>query len=157
MFERDCFHRRERRWVSNGRTVAQLTLIVDIDCREPYPCLKISGFVCAQKIDCLVWLESVPMRFGGERWYALCPNTGKRCATLILPPGKTYFASVRSWGIPYRSQRENEVERAHRAIDKVSGRLRSLPKYARHKTRQHLIDKMVDKYSVIDGALDQLY
>lgn len=64
-----------------------------------YPCLKITGDAHVKRIDCVVWLESCPMHFGGERWYALCPNTGKRCTMLALPPGETHFASVSGWGL----------------------------------------------------------
>lgn len=46
------------------------------------------------------------MRFGGERWYALCSHTGGLCITLVLPPGKAHFASVCGWGIACGSQRE---------------------------------------------------
>jgi hypothetical protein len=156
MIKRHCLHRRERVWYDAGRVVAQLTLVSDVDCREPYPCLKISGQAYDRRVDCLVWLDHRPMRFGGERWYALCPSTGRRCTTLVLPPGKTHFASVSGWGVAYGSQRECQVHRAYRAIGKASSRLKALSKYARRPTRRRLLSRLASSYRVVDKALDQL-
>ena len=156
MLKRHCMNRRSRAWGSDGRTVAELTLVADVHCSEPYPCLKITGHAHGKRIDCLVWLDSSPMRFGGERWYALCPNTGKRCTALVLPPGKTHFASVRGWGVSYGSQRECAVHRAYRAIDRASSRLKALSKYARKPTRERLLTKLVAKQVFVDEEIDRL-
>ena len=156
MIRRHCMHRRERVWYDAGRVVAQLTLASDVDCREPYPCLKISGQAYGRRVDCLVWLDCQPMRFGGERWYALCPSTGRRCTTLVLPPGKTHFASVNGWGAAYGSQRECKLHRAHRAIYVASTRLKGLSKYARNSTRAQLLSRIVSKHLVVDDELDRL-
>lgn len=138
MLKRNCMHRRERVWRSGGHAVAGLTLVTDLDCLEPFPCLKITGHAFGRTIDCLVWLDSAPMRFGGERWYALCPITGRRCTSLILPPGASFFAAVRGWGVPYASTRESELDRALRAIDKVETRMRTMSQYARSSTKERL-------------------
>jgi hypothetical protein len=156
MVKRHCMNRRNLSWTCDGRVVAQLTLVCDVDCHEAYPCLKIAGQAYGRRIDCLVWLDSAPMRFGGERWYALCPHTGKRCTTLVLPPGKTHFASVRGWGVAYDSQRECEVHRAYRAIDKASSRLRGLSKYARKPTRERLLARLVTKHLFVEEEIDRL-
>ena len=156
MIKRHCMNRRTLTWTRNGRMVAELTLVSDVDCREPYPCLKITGHAHGRQINCLVWLESSPMHFGGERWYALCPHTGRRCTTLVLPPGKTHFASVGGWGVAYGSQRECEVHRAYRAIDRASSRLRGLSKYARKPTRERLLRRMVTKQTLVEDELDRL-
>ena len=156
MIKRDCMHRRDRTWYLGGKVVAQLTLVSDVDCREPYPCLKITGHAYGRRVDCLVWLDNQPMRFGGERWYALCPSTGKRCTTLVLPPGKTHFASVGGWGVAYGSQRECEVQRAYRAIEKASSRLKALSKYSRLRTREALITRVQSRYMLIDREIEIL-
>ena len=106
MLKRHCFSRRERNWSNNGQAIARLTIVTDIECREPSPCLKITGRAFGRDIDCILWLDCMPTPFGGERWYALCPRTGRRCAALVLPPGQTHFASVKGWNVPYGSQRE---------------------------------------------------
>ena len=156
MVKRHCMNRRTLSWTSDGRILAQLTLVCDVDCREPYPCLKITGHAHGRQIDCLVWLDNAPMRLGGERWYALCPHTGKRCTTLVLPPGEAQFASVSGWHVAYSSQREREVHRAHRAIDRASSRLSGLSKYARKPTRERLLSRIVVKQLIVEEELDRL-
>ncbi|OYU33391.1 hypothetical protein, partial [Novosphingobium sp. PASSN1] len=156
MIKRHCMNRRTLTWTSDGRIVAQLTLVSDVDCHEPYPYLKITGHAHGSRVDCLVWLDNAPMRFGGEQWYALCPHTGRQCTTLVLLPGKTHFASVRGWGVAYGSQRECEVRRAYRAIDKASRRLRGLSKYARKPTRERLKARLLAKHLLVEDGLDRL-
>jgi hypothetical protein len=40
-----------------------------------------------------VSLVSFPQPFGGNRWYFICPSTGKRCQCLYMPPGASRFRS----------------------------------------------------------------
>lgn len=156
MIKRHCMNRQTLTWRCDGRISAQLTLVSDVHCREASPCLKITGKAHGRQIDCLVWLDHQPMPFGGERWYALCPKTGRRCTTLVLPPGGSYFASVSGWDVAYSSQRECEVHRAYRVIDKVSGCLKALSKYARRPTRARFWAKQLQKHMLIDGMLERL-
>lgn len=156
MLKRHCFNRRERYWSSEGEPIARLTLVTDIECREPFPCLKITGRAFGREIDCMVWLERMSVRFGGERWYALCPHTSRRCTVLVLPPGKTQFASVRGWNVSYSSQRECPLQRAHRAIHKADMRLRALPKYTRNPTRKRLVERLIERQAFVDEEIDML-
>jgi hypothetical protein len=156
MIKRHCMHRRERTWYLDGKVVAQLTLVSDVDCREPYPCLKITGQAFGRRIDCLVWLDSQPMPFGGERWFGLCPLSGRRCTTLVLPPGKMHFASVGGWGVAYGSQRECRINRAYRAIEKASSRLNAMSKYSRLRTRESLVTRVQSRYMLIDREFEIL-
>lgn len=157
MVERDCICRQVLKWRRNGRISAQLTLVTDVRCREPYPCLKITGLAFDRHIDCLVWLDSQPMPFGGERWYALCPMTGRRCTTLVLPPGTSHFASVSGWKVAYGSQRECKVHRAYRAIERASSRLAELSKYARQPTRDKLRARVRSRYTIVEQEIDRLH
>lgn len=156
MIKRHCMNRQTLTWRCDGLISAQLTIVSDVHCREASPCLKITGTAHGRQIDCLVWLDQQPMHFGGERWYALCPSTGKRCTTLVLPPGKTHFASVSGWGVAYGSQRECEVHRAYRAIHGAEARLRVLSKYVRTPTRQRLVSRITRKHMLIDEELDRM-
>ncbi len=134
MIQRHCMNRRERVWRRYGSTLAKLTLVTDMHCLKPSPCLTITGHAFGKAIDCVVYLEEQPLPYGGERWYALCPHTGRRCTVLVLPPGQTHFASVKGWNVPYCSQREDEVDRAFRAMHKLNER--PPLKYARKPTRE---------------------
>jgi len=43
MVQQHCMNRRTLSWSCDGRVVAQLTLVYDVDCHELYPCLRITG------------------------------------------------------------------------------------------------------------------
>lgn len=156
MIKRHCMNRQTLTWYCDGRISAQLTLVSDVHCREASPCIKITRTSYGRPIDCLVWLDQQPMPLGGERWYALCPKTGKRCTTLVLPPGKVHFASVGGWRVAYGSQRECKVHRAYRAIDKASSRLKALSKYARRPTRERLWARVRSRSVLIDREIEML-
>lgn len=156
MLKRYCLSRRGLVWTQHDQKVADLTFVTDTDCREPRSCLKITGHAFGQVIDCLVWLEEYPLPYGGERWYALCPNTGKRGTTLVLPPGKAHFASVKGWNVAYSSQRECPILRGHRAIDKDRKYLRALSKYTRTPTRARLRDRLIRREEFVEREIDKL-
>jgi ATP sulfurylase len=82
--------------------------------------LTITGYAFGRVINCVIQLEEHPLPYGGERWYALCPRTGRRSTALVLPPGETQFASVKGWNVAYGSQRECPIHRGHRTIDKAA-------------------------------------
>lgn len=98
-------------------------------------------------------LEGVPMKFGGWRWYARCPFSGRRCTTLVMPNGGHRFASVKAWRLPYASQNEDAFGRAHRRIAKANERLDRMSKYARKPTRQRQWDRIWDAEEVLDYGL----
>ena len=156
MLKRHCFSRRDRNWSTNGQAIARLTIVTDLECREPSPCLKITGRAFGRDIDCILWLDCMPTPFGGERWYALCPRTGRRCAALVLPPGQTHFASVKGWNVPYSSQRECPIHRAHRAIEKARVRRKALSKYARKPTRERLLDREIERWVFVEDEIDKI-
>lgn len=155
MLKRHFLSRRGLVWTQHGQTVADLTFVSDTDC-EPHPYLKITGYAFGRAVDCQAWLEEYRLPYGGERWYALCPITGNRCATLVLPPGKAHFASVKGWDVAYSSQRECAIHRGHRAIAKGGQRLRALSKYTRIPTRQRLLDRLIEREVFVEAQIDKL-
>jgi hypothetical protein len=62
-------------------------------------------------------------RFGGTRWWFVCPSTGKRVGRLHLPPGATEFLSRRAHGLTYACQTEDFDARAVRRSRKLMARL----------------------------------
>jgi hypothetical protein len=155
MLRRGCMARREFVWSADGEDMARATVTVDIDCLEPYPQITIAGYRQGRAIDCQLQMVAVPMRFGGERWYAVCPITGRRCTTLVLPPGRFRFASVQGWGVAYGSQREAPIYRAYRAIDKAQSRLHGLSKYTRKPTRERLVDRLIERQLFVEAQIDK--
>ena len=63
-----------------------------------------------------IQLESRPMRYGGRRYYFLCPKHGRRCEVLPMVGG--VFASRQAGRLTYQSQSADQVDRmrdrAHR-------------------------------------------
>jgi hypothetical protein len=62
-----------------------------------------------------VRMITTPCRYGGVRWWWLCPATGRKVAKLYLPNGGVRFLS-RGYGayrLGYGSQRHGRVDRMH--------------------------------------------
>jgi hypothetical protein len=68
-------------------------------------------------------LTTTRPRFGGTRWWFICPVTGERVGRLYLPAGACQFASRRAHGLAYASQTESINERAARRRRKLLARL----------------------------------
>lgn len=85
-----------------------------------------------------IMLDARPQPLGGYAWFALCPITGKRCRTLVLPPNGAHFASAEGLGLTYAVRSMDAYARAHRRAQKAEHRLRTMSKYTRHPTRARL-------------------
>lgn len=75
--------------------------------------------------DQTVSLETTPCRFGGVRWWWVCPATGRRCATLYLPNGGDLFLSRGRGGyrLGYASQNQDALNRSHGRLRRLHRRL----------------------------------
>ena len=71
----------------------------------------------------LVQVESSLCRFGGRRWWWLCPRTGRRVVTLYLPNGGVQFLSRDAYGLGYQSTRETRIDRAYRKAARLYRKL----------------------------------
>lgn len=147
---REGFANYTRGWWDRDVHVAQLHLHVDVHCMQPSPCLIVEGVSYGKRIDQTIALVSLQQPFGGERWYAICPITGRRCLSLVLPPGRSFFASVAGWGVAYTSQRKTPVFRAILAEEKAEKRLAELSKYTRQATRQRYEKKLEDARALVE-------
>jgi hypothetical protein len=156
MLKRHCMVRHPQVWSQRAQTNARLTVVTDVHCLEPSPCLRVTGHAFGNVINCVVYLEEHPLPYGGERWFALCPHTGRRCTALVLPPGQTHFASVKGWNVAYGSQRECPIHRGHRAIKKAQARRKALSKYTRKPTRERLLDKLIEREVFVDEQIDKI-
>ena len=61
--------------------------------------------------------------FGGRRWWATCPISGRRVKSLYLPPGALRFASRQSHGLRYESQRMSPRDRTLEMAQRIRGKL----------------------------------
>ena len=135
-------HRLQRRWQLGSNLVGDIFLTTTFTGDIAYPSLQIDGTCFGRPIMQTVQLVSRRMRFGGNRWYFVCPQTKRLCCKLILPPSAKAFASVKGWGLSYRSQYDDAVTRAQKAIGALSRRSDGMSKYARTHTRKALQERL---------------
>lgn len=66
-----------------------------------------------------VHLTQTRTRFGGQRWWWLCPRTGRRVFKLYLPLGGWQFWSRHAYCLGYACQRESRSDRLMRRARKL--------------------------------------
>ena len=70
-----------------------------------------------------VRLTTTQPTYGGRRWWMHCPLTGQRVRKLYCPINGDLFASRAAWGIVYRSQRSEHIQRPFDALFALQRRL----------------------------------
>ncbi len=72
-----------------------------------------------------VQMVTTPCRFGGQRWWWLCPATGRQVSKLYLPNGGTRFLSrgPGAYRLAYASQRHGRVNWMHARSRRLYARL----------------------------------
>ena len=149
MFSERITNRINRKWRADGLVVGDVFLTTEFTSGVAYPQLQIAGTCFGQPIRQTIRLVAKRMRFGGKRWYMICPITQRRCCKVILPPGGADFASASGWGVTYRSQREDAMERSYRAIRKIKKKIQSLPERTRSGTREQLWQRLEERESYL--------
>lgn len=70
-----------------------------------------------EKTNYNYWVElvSTPCRFGGQRWWFICPslNCGRRVGVLYLPPGAKYFECRHCYNLTYESAQTHDKRVAY--------------------------------------------
>lgn len=148
-------HRLQRRWQLGRNLVGDTFLTTTFTGDIAYPSMLIDGTCFGQPVMQAVQLVSRQMRFGGKRWYFVCPQTKRACCKLILPPGAKAFASVNGWGLSYRSQYDDAVTRATKAIGALREGSKRLSKYTRSHTRQALQERLRAKEEFLRRVEEQ--
>jgi hypothetical protein len=105
--------------------------------------------------DQTVQMETTPCRFGGRRWWWLCPATMRRCSTLYLPNGGTRFLSRGRGAYPlaYASQNGSAMDRSHARLARLHRKMGAdydnpdappppRPKWMRHHTYARLVAEL---------------
>src|SRR4029077_10183089 len=102
-------------------------------------------------------LDASPCRFGGVRWLAVCPNTGRRVAHLYI--GGAGALSRHAYRLKYDSQREcplyRSLRRRNKAVAKLKGRdpmFLPRPKGMHARTYERLLRKVDQEEQCMDFA-----
>lgn len=148
-------HRLLLQWQLDGSLVGDIFLTTNFTGDIAYPTMRIDGTCFGRPIVQTVKLVSREMRFGGRRWYFVCPSSKQLCCKLILPPGSTAFASAKGWHLPYRSQTEDAITRTQRACRKLGRRIQAPPSRTRHQTLQKLSERIEAKEAFL-GRVTEL-
>lgn len=88
----------------------------------------------------VIRLNAVPMRFGGFRYYALCPRTGRQCEVLPIIGG--VIACRQFHRLAYASQSMDRLGRLREKADRCEKRLRQRPR--RGANRRRMVDAWID-------------
>jgi hypothetical protein len=113
------------------------------------------------EIDDTIYLATSQPRFGGQRWWFVCPTENVRVRKLYLPLGGRRFRSRHVYRLAYASRSMGRIDRAHRGQAKINSRLCSRggfdpddwsfppkPKWMRWRTYNHAEEKF-DRYQAI--------
>lgn len=97
-----------------------------------------------------VYLTFTRPKFGGKRWWLICPYNGARVGKLYLPPGGDRFASRKAWRLGYQSQRIAPRDRPFEALFRLQKKLGceqgwgnwiTRPKGMHHRTFKRIEDE----------------
>lgn len=107
------------RWHGAGERRASVNILAD--CSLPdVAVLTISYSVDGRDLRESVSLEAVPCRYGGRRYYFLCPATSRRCEVLACVHG--HFASRQHHRLAYASQSEGALDRLARKVGRAEAK-----------------------------------
>ena len=88
-------------------------------------------------------LVSVPMPYGGRRYYFVCPKHGRRCE--VLPSVGGVFASRQALRLTYQSQSSDRVDRLRDRARKLEKRIwpdKGKPR-PRGRNRERLVEAWI--------------
>lgn len=98
----------------------------------------------------VVRLEAVPMRFGGFRYYALCPRWGQRCEVLPIIGG--VIACRKFHRLAYASQSMDRLGRLREKAERCEKQLRKRPR--RGANRRRLVAAWVNADEAFGDLMD---
>ena len=140
-------------WTRGGEPAGSITLKVDLSSLDDAHAVltyTADGKPTVQRVQ----LVAEPCRFGGYRFYWLCPvMTWRRCAMLAYGAGR--FASRQAQRLTYATQSEDTLDRLRRARDKAEARAWGKDGHPRPRgaNRQRLSQRWIE----LDAAWEELF
>ena len=149
------------RWTSDGEIRGTIGYAIH-QTASNHATLDLSYTVAGQVMNYAIQLVAEPCRFGGWRWFAFCPHTGRKACKLYLPNGGKRFLSRKAYSLAYRSQCDaagfdrtcNQRNRIlARKLKGDDPQLPLKPKWMRLKTYEHWLEVLDGLESEINTAL----
>jgi hypothetical protein len=107
-----------------------------------------------RRITYQVRLATTRPRYGGVRWWFICPSTGRRAVKLYLPNGGRWFLARAGYRLGYGVTREDKLSRRQRRAERILARLGQpdaswlswapKPKWMRRKTYERLCAELIE-------------
>ena len=147
-------------WTRDGKPRGTINYTID----QAFPnaaTLQLSYNACSEPVKYSMALTARPCRFGGVRWFAICPRTGLTVSKVYLPCGATRFLARQAYRVAYQSQCDAAgLDRALNRHNRVAIKKLNCddpdwprrPKWMRWKTYEKHLDKLDELNSKIDAA-----
>jgi len=116
-----------------------------------------------------VQLETLECHYGGWRWFWICPTTGRRTTTLLLPNGAIQFRSRGPGGykLAYQSERNGIDDKAHARLAKLFRKLKAeydgmdswapRPRGMHRKTYERIQQQIEAQEAILDQGMAHLF
>ena len=139
-------------WVATGQETGSVNVSVNLS--DPVSGsvtirFNLNGEPKVQTID----LVSVPMRYGGRRYYFICPRRGTRCE--VLPMAGGVFASRQALRLTYQSQSSDRVDRLRDRAWKLQRRI--WPDKGKPRLRGRNRERLVEAWIRADTAFEDMF
>lgn len=133
-----------------------------IDISNSYLRLSYKFTDTERSIDYKIRLVRTYPRYGGVRFWFICPERGKRVAKLYLIPSDGRFVSRHVYKVYYASQMkgklDREIDKKWKLLNKVEGTyFPQRPKGMHQKTFDRIVDKFIAQEELCDWMMIQRF
>lgn len=139
-------------WSRNGELTSSIGLTVDLS-PDRMHFAKLNFSANDEAREQTIAINSVPCRFGGRRYYFICPRTNDRVVALHFVGG--VFASRHAHRLTYASQSEDALGRMHRARRKAEARATGQDGNPRPRGANR--ERLIDRWEAYEEATDDLF
>ena len=139
-------------WLPANRPAGSISFIIDLTNDDDlFVELLFSriGALQRQRVD----LIAFPCRFGGHRYYFVCPKTGRHCELLAGIGG--VFASREFHRLTYITQSQTRRERLHIKRRKIEARIKGSE--GKRCARGSNLARLIDRCEECSEAIDEIF
>lgn len=140
-----------QRWTRAGKETGSVGVTVNLanpDAGFVVVRFSLNGDPRVQEIP----LASRAMRYGGQRYYFLCPKHGRRCEVMPLVGG--VFASRQAQRLTYQSQSADQIDRMRDRAHRLEKRL--WPDKGKPRPRGRNRERLLDAWERADTAFESM-